>query len=72
MTQATPIAATFGPVDQNNYVRALTRHYKKSGDRTRTAGVTKKVREYARTILPDLMISRRDPVVLATEDEDYQ
>ncbi len=61
-----------GPAEQNRYVKASTRLYKKSYDRQRMAAVTKKVREYAGNVLPGLIISRRDPVVLATEDEDYQ
>ena len=57
---------------QNKFVRVTSRLYKKAKDRTRMNGVRAKVRAYARDILPGLMIDRRAPVVLATEDEDFR
>ncbi|MSU73769.1 hypothetical protein EXS56_01360 [Candidatus Kaiserbacteria bacterium] len=72
MRTDTVTSPLMGPAEQERFVVASTRLYKKTHDRTRTAAVTKKVRAYARDVLPDLMISRLDAVVLATEDEDFQ
>lgn len=69
MADIARISDPMSPADQNRFVRAHASLYKKSGDRTRMAAVTRNLRAYARDILPGLMISRRDPVVLATQEE---
>lgn len=57
-------------IDQ--YVAATAGLYKKADNPDRNAAVTASVRAYAENVLPGLMIGRRDPVVLATEDEDFK
>ena len=57
--------------DIDRYVETTAGLYKKAHSPGRMAAVTASVRAYAEDVLPGLIISRRDHVVLATEDEDY-
>lgn len=59
----------FSRADENRFVRAHAGLYKKAHSRTRLRAVRRHVRAYAHDILPNLIISRRDPAVLAAEEE---
>ncbi len=59
-------------VDVEQYVAATAGLYKKNGDPMKGPAVAAHVREYAETILPGILIDRRDPVVTRAQGEDNQ
>ena len=71
MGSNSPASPLMDRAAQNKFVRVTTRLYKKAKEPERMKDVRAKVRAYARNILPGLMIDRRDPLVLATQEEKF-